>query len=262
MPRKLVLAVLLVALLAATFFALFPVRQDEKGPLILAAASLREALGAAADAWQTKGHARPVLSFAGTPALARQIEAGASADLFISADEQWMDELATKNLIHRPSRTTFLGNRLVIVELASKDTRLNLQPGDELARALGAGRVAMADPEAVPAGRYASQAFTALGVWQEVEDRIIRTENVRVAQMLVSQGEVPLGIVYETDALADPKLRTVATFPASSHVPITYPLVRLKTSDHPDTQSFRRFLLSAEAAAIFRRFGFDTATEG
>jgi molybdate transport system substrate-binding protein len=253
-----VLAALIIALLAAVAFALLPTRPELRGPLVLAAASLQEGLGAAADAWQAKGHTRPVLSFAGTPALARQVGAGAPADLFISADEEWMDELARKGNIRVPTRSTFLGNRLVLVELASKDTKLTLTPGDALARALAPGRLAMADPDAVPGGRYARQALASLRVWSEVEPRIIRAENVRMAQALVGQGEAPFGIVYETDALAEPKLRIVATFPVSSHVPITYPLALVKTSPHPDTEGFRRFLLSAEAATIFRRFGFDT----
>lgn len=261
MRQAFAIALLLAALLAVAVFVLMPPREERKGPLVLAAASLQESLEAAADAWQARGHPRPVLSFAGTSALARQIEAGAPADLFISADEEWMDELARKGLIRDRTRATFLGNRLVLVEPATRHTRLVLEPGDALARALGKERLAMADPDAVPAGRYAREALTSLGVWPEIAGRVIRTENVRVALALVSKGEAPLGIVYETDALTEPNLRIVATFPASSHLPIRYPLALLKTSGHPAAESFRQFLLSPEAGAIFRRFGFTTGAQ-
>ncbi|MDG2002315.1 MAG: molybdate ABC transporter substrate-binding protein [Novosphingobium sp.] len=257
-PTSWTFAAVIVALLAATSFALFPARDEPRGPLVLAAASLQEAMEAVADAWQARRHPRPVLSFAGTPALARQIEAGGPADLFISADEQWMDELARKDTIRHRTRASFLGNSLVIVELATKNTELDLTAGEALAQALGGGRLAMADPNAVPAGRYAKQALTSLRVWPEIKPRIVGTENVRIAQTLVSLGEAPFGVVYKTDAHAEPKLRIVANFPASSHVPITYPLALLETSQHSDAEGFRQFLLSAEAGAIFRRFGFVT----
>jgi molybdate transport system substrate-binding protein len=258
LKRTNLIALAIAALVALALFALVPSREEAKGPLVLAASSLQESLEAAANAWAEMGHTRPVLSFAGTPALARQVEAGAPADIFISADEQWMDELARKGLVQARTRATFLGNRLVLVEQAEKNTQLALEPGDALAFALRPQRIALADPDAVPAGRYARQALTKLGVWQDVEPSIIVTENVRAAAALVSQGEAPLGIVYETDARAEPKLRVVARFPKSSHVPVTYPLALLESSAHPDAQTFRQFLLSDEAGAIFERFGFST----
>jgi len=261
LKRPLAFALALAALLVALPFVLLNEHGEEKGPLVLAASSLQESLEAAADAWVQKGHPRPVLSFAATPALARQVEAGAPADIIISADEEWMNELALKGLIHNRLRGNLAGNDLVLVEQAGKDTKLELQPGAALAFVLNPQRVALADPQSVPAGRYARQALTKLGVWSVVEKNVVSADNVRAAAALVSHGEVPFGIVYKTDALADPKLRIVATFPASSHVPIIYPVALLKTSVNPDAEPFRQFLLSDEAATIFRRYGFSTGAQ-
>lgn len=241
-------------------FALFngaPVRAAD-APVVLAAASLQESLSAAADAYARKGHPRPVLSFAASSALARQVAAGAPADLFISADEEWMNWLDQRGQIRPASRVSLLTNALVLVAPASSRIRLDPVPGFPLARALGAGRLALADPDSVPAGIYAKQSLTALGVWPSVSGRLARAENVRAALALVARGESPLGVVYATDARAAPGLRVVATFPAQSHRPITYPLASLAVSRNPEGEQFRRFLLSAEAKALFRRFGFGT----
>jgi len=226
-----------------------------RAPLILAAASLQESMTAAADAWARRGHPKPVISFAASSALARQIEAGATADLFVSADEEWMDALAAKGLIVPASRAGFLGNRLVIVALAGNRVKIPLAPGP-LARVLGAGPLAMADTESVPAGKYGKAALTKLGVWDAVSPRVVRAENVRAALALVERGAAPLGIVYATDAKASTKVRIAGVFPASSHPPITYPIARLKVSANPEGEAFRRFLLSREGKAIFVRYGF------
>lgn len=229
-----------------------------EAPVVLAAASLQESLSAAADAYARKGHPRPVLSFAASSALARQIAAGAPADLFISADEEWMNWLAQRGQIRRASRTPLLTNDLVLVAPASSRIRLAATPGFPLARALGSGRLALADPDSVPAGIYAKQALTALRVWPSVAGRLARAENVRAALALVTRGEAPLGVVYATDARAARALRVVATFPAQSHRPITYPLAALSTARNPEGEGFRRFLISPEGKALFRRFGFGT----
>lgn len=251
-PAGLMMAVF--ALLGATA----PAAAQPSGPLVLAAASLQEAMSAAADRWTGKGHPRPVLSFAATSALARQIEAGAPADMFVSADEKWMDYVANKGLLRPRTRAAFLANSLVLIAPASSRVQLAIKPGFPLARSLGTGRLAMADPDAVPAGQYGRQALANLGVWPSVEGRIARAENVRVALAFVSRGEAPLGIVYATDARAEPGVRVAGTFPKGSHTPISYPLAVLKNSKNSDTEGFRRFLLSAEGKAIFRRFGFGT----
>jgi molybdate transport system substrate-binding protein len=230
--------------------------EPERGPVVLAAASLQESLEAAAQAWSAKGHPKPVLSFASTSALARQLEAGAPADLFISADEEWMDTLAGKNLIRAESRATMVGNRLVLIAPASSKAELALRMNAPVGQLLGTGRLALADPQGVPAGRYAKQALTHLGMWDQVANRIAAGDNVRAALSLVAQGEAPLGIVYATDARAEPKVRVVATFPAGSHPPIRYPLAILKSSDNRHAEALRSFLVSPEAQAIFRRFGF------
>ncbi len=255
------LAATLVAFLAA-FLALpamlaTPAWAQPRPPVVLAAASLQEALTNAADVWAAKGHPRPVISFAASSALARQVEAGAPADLFLSADEEWMDYVSARRLLRSGSRVSLLTNRLVLVAPAGSTLRLSITRGFPLARALGAnGRLAMADPASVPAGKYGQQALSALGVWPAVARRLARAENVRAALVLVARGEAPLGIVYATDARAFPALRVIGVFPQTSHAPIRYPLAALARSTNPEGEGFRRFLLSREGRGIFQRFGF------
>jgi molybdate transport system substrate-binding protein len=246
------LSLLLVVLLLAAA----PAHAQQRGPTVLAAASLQEAMTAAASAWRARGHPRPILSFAASSALARQIEAGAPADLFVSADEEWMDYVADKGRLRPRTRTSFLTNRLVLVAPAASTARLSIGRNFPLARALGSGRLAMADPDSVPAGRYGRAALTSLGVWSAVEGRLARRENVRAALALVERGEAPFGIVYATDARAPSRVRVVGTFPASSHPPITYPVAVLRASTNDDADSFRRFLVSRHGRAIFARYGF------
>lgn len=251
MVRALHLFALLVALLfAPTAFA------QERGPVVLAAASLQESLTEAADAWAAKGHAKPVISFAASSALARQVMAGAPADLFLSADEEWMDAVAKAGLLRAGTRTTLLGNRLVLIAPASSKVRLTAARGFALARALGSGRLALADPDAVPAGKYAKAALTHLGVWASVAAKVAPAENVRATMALVERGAAPLGIVYATDARASKAVRVVGVFPASSHPPIRYPVALLKASRSWDAAGFRTFLLSKQGRAIFARHGF------
>lgn len=247
------LAALFLALLLAT-----PAAARSKPPLVFAAASLQESLTAAAQAWAARGHPRPILSFAGSSALARQIEAGAPADLFISADEEWMDVLERKSQLRAGTRLPLLGNRLVLVAPRSSRVALPIRPGFPLARSLRGGRLAMADPRAVPAGRYARAALVSLGAWNSVRNRLAPAESVRAALAFVERGEAPLGIVYRTDALASRKVRVVGSFPPASHPPISYPIAALRTSANPEAEQFRRFLASPAGKAIFRRFSFLT----
>lgn len=251
-----ILAALFLALLVSLAMAWSPAAARGRPPLVLAAASLQESLAAAADAWAKGGHARPVLSFAASSALARQIEAGAPADLFISADERWMDVVAGKGLIRPGTRASFLANRLVLIAPMRSPVKLAIRRGFPIARALGDGRLAMADPDAVPAGRYGKAALTALATWRAVADRIARAENVRAALALVERGEAPLGIVYATDARASKRVRVVGVFPADSHPAITYPIAVLAAATSPDAEGFRRFLISPAGKAIFARYGF------
>lgn len=226
------------------------------GPLVLAAASLQESLSAAAGAWAARGHDKPVLSFAGSSALARQIQAGAPADLFISADEEWMDAVAAKGLIKPGTRHSFLGNHLVLIAPAARPLKLDIRSRFPLATALGDGRLAMADPDAVPAGKYGRAALTALKVWPSIEPKLVRAENVRAALALVERGEAAAGIVYATDARVAKGVQIMGIFPPASHKPITYPVALLTASSNPDAEPFRRFLLSRQGKAIFARYGF------
>lgn len=246
----------LLVLLLATLLGMGTALAQERGPVVLAAASLQEAMNAAADAWAAGKHPRPVISFAGSSALARQIEAGAPADLFISADEEWMDYIGKKGLLRSGSRTSFLSNRLVLIAPAASKVRITIGRGFPLARALGSGRLAMADPDAVPAGKYGKEALQYLAIWPAVRGKVARAENVRAALALVERGEAPFGIVYATDAKASRKVRVVGMFPAASHTPITYPVAVVKRTTHRDAERFRLFLVSRQGKAIFARYGF------
>jgi len=232
---------------------------QDRPPVVLAAASLQESLNKAADAWAAKGHGRPVLSFAASSALARQIVNGVPADLFISADEEWMDYVAKApgGWIKPGTRANFLTNRLALIAPAGSGVALRIAPGFALAAALGpTGRLATGQVGAVPVGKYAREALTNLQVWPQVEGRIAGADSVRSALALVARGEAPLGIVYATDALVEPKVRVVGLFPAQTHTPIVYPLAGLTASTSRDGEGFRRFLLSGEGRAIFMRYGF------
>lgn len=236
--------------------AALPAAPADKPPLMLAAASLQESMTAAADAWAGQGHTKPVVSFAASSALARQIEAGAPADLFASADEDWMNELQKKNLIVPASRVTLLGNRLVLVAPSGAKGSVAIKPNAVLAKTLAAGPVAMADTDAVPAGKYGKAALTAMGIWDTVQPHVVAAENVRAALALVERGAAPLGIVYATDAAASKGVRVVGVFPEASHPPIVYPVALVKSSTNPEAEGFRRFLVSDAGKAIFVRYGF------
>jgi molybdate transport system substrate-binding protein len=227
-----------------------------RGPVVLAAASLQESLNAAADSWAARGHPRPVLSFAASSTLARQVQSGAPADLFISADEDWMDALQKKQLLRAGTRVDLLSNRLVLVAPAASRIQITIRPGFALGAALGQGRLATGAVDSVPAGLYAKEALTKLGVWPQVAGKLAPAESVRAALALVARGEAPLGVVYATDAQADKRVRVVATFPESSHAPIRYPVAVLSVSRNPDAEGFRRFLLSPEGRGLFRPYGF------
>lgn len=248
----------LFQVLASLLLALSPaVALSRNAPLVFAASSLQESLTAAGQAWAARGHPRPSISFAASSALARQIEAGAPADLFISADEEWMNEVQARGLIRTETRRPFLGNRLVLIAPASSPYRVTIRPGFPLAAALQGGRLAIGD-SSVPAGKYAEAALRSLGVWESVKARLAPAENVRAALAFVERGETSLGIVYATDALASRGVRVVGVFPLTSHRPISYPLAMLRRSTNPDAEGFRRFLLSPAGLAVFRQFGFTT----
>ena len=246
----------LFAVLALALFAAAPARAaDEARPLVFAAASLKGPLDEAVAAFEAESGIAVTISYAGSNALAKQIEEGAPADLFISADEAWMDDLAAKGLVRPESRADLLANELALIAPADSALTIAPAPGFALAAALGDGRLAMADPDAVPAGRYAKAALIALGVWDAVAPRIARTENVRAALALVAAGEAPAGIVYVTDARAEPKVKTLGVFPAGSHPAILYPAA-LTTAARPEAAAFLAYLRGPAATAIFAKAGF------
>jgi len=226
---------------------------------VFAAASVKEALDEQVGRFQAETGDRIVVSYGGSNALARQVEAGAPADIFLSADTDWIDYLDKRDLLRPGTRSDLLRNRLVLIAPADVRTSLSIGPGFALGPALGTGRLAMANPESVPAGKYGKAALAALGVWTSVESRIARTDNVRAALMLVARGEVPLGIVYTTDAIAEPKVRIVDAFPEQTHPPIVYPIAIVASSRSPVAQRFVDDLHSPAARAIWVRHGFGMA---
>jgi molybdate transport system substrate-binding protein len=253
----LALALALRLTLALALWPLASAAADQpKAPItVFAAASLTNVLQDVGDAF-TKETSIPVrFSFAASSALARQIENGSPADIFFSADLEWMDYLQARNLIQRGTRHDVLGNRLVLIAPTDSTITLKIGPHFPLLAALGKGRLSTGDPDSVPAGRYAREALGALGVWDEVMDRLIRADSVRSALAFVDRGEAPLGIVYETDALIDKKVRTVAVFPAASHKPIVYPIA-LTGSAPADAARFLAFIRGPAAEVTFKAYGF------
>lgn len=224
--------------------------------VVFAAASMKGSLDKAATAFEAGGGPKVVISYASSSQLAKQIEAAAPADVFISADSKWMDYLVEKGAVKKDAAVNFLGNRLVLV--AGKDSKLMLkiEKGFPLAATLGDDRIAMGEPKSVPAGKYGQQALKFYGVWRDVEPKVAGAENVRAALKLVSSGEAPLGIVYETDAKADKDVRVVDVFGEDSHSPIVYPVASIEASRNADKDAFVKFLLGPEATKIFKDAGF------
>ncbi|HXJ00231.1 MAG TPA: molybdate ABC transporter substrate-binding protein [Micropepsaceae bacterium] len=237
---------------------LVPVAAQAQAPgsiTVLAAASLTDVMQEIGRNYQATTGKKVVFSFAGSMILAKQIEASAGADLFISADTVSMDYLEGKNLIAKGTRTNLLGNRLVLIAPGDSKIALRIESGFRLADALKGGRLAVANTDTVPAGRYGKAALTALGVWDGVKDRLAQGEDVRATLAYVARGEAPLGIVYATDARAEPKVRVVGTFPESSHQPIRYPAA-LTRDAKPDAAAFLAYLKTTAARAVLERAGF------
>jgi molybdate transport system substrate-binding protein len=223
---------------------------------VFAAASLKNALDEANAAFNTRSPVKIVVSYAASSALMKQIEQGAPADVFISADLEWMDYGSQKELIKDDTRGNLLGNKLVLI--APKDSKLadvTIGPGFDLAKLAGDGRIATGDVRAVPAGRYAKAALEKLDAWNAVAPKLAMTDNVRTALALVGRGEAPLGIVYETDARVEPNVKIIGVFPADSHPPIVYPAALIKTAKAA-ALPYLSFLRSQAAKAIFEKYGF------
>lgn len=245
----------LAALVVGALLGAGPARAAEPAT-VFAAASLKNALDDIAGSYARAGKAAPRISYAASNTLAKQIEQGAPADLFFSADLDWMDYLARKDLIRPGTRVSLLANSIVLIAPKDSNAAVRMGPGLDLAGALGSGRLAMGNVEAVPAGKYGKAALEALGAWSGVKDRVAQAESVRAALLLVSRGEAPLGIVYATDAAADANVRIVATFPADSHPPIVYPVALTKDSANPDAAGLLAYLRGPAAKAAFERQGF------
>jgi len=246
-----------LALAAATALAPAIANAQSDGMVVFAAASLKNALDEIATGWSKEtSRPKPRISFASSSALAKQMEQGAPADLFISADLAWMDYVAKKDLIKADTRVNLLGNRIVLIAPKDSKTSVEVKQGFDLAKALAGGKLAMGNVDAVPAGKYGKAALEKLGAWDGVKDKIAQAENVRAALLLVSRAEAALGIVYSTDAAADPNVRIVATFPADSHPPIIYPAAVTKDAKSADARPFLDYLKSAKARPAFEKQGF------
>jgi molybdate transport system substrate-binding protein len=253
LPKLLAAALLAILGLAST--ASRAAETQDTDLLVFAAASLSDVLTEIAAQYSAQTGQGVKLSFAASSTLARQIEAGARADVFLSADEEWMDYLATRALLDGATRRDVVGNRLVLIAPSDSRAQLRIAPRFPLAAAVGEGRLATGDPASVPAGRYARAALESLGVWSEIEPRLARAENVRAALAFVARGEAPFGIVYETDALAEKKVRVVDVFPPQAHPRIVYP-VAATVAAKSGASRFAQFLLDPAAQATFRRHGF------
>lgn len=223
---------------------------------VFAAASLKNALDEASAAWKADTGNETANAYAASSALARQIEAGAPADVFISADLDWMNYLAYRKLIAAGSEVQLLGNALVLVVPAGSTSAITIAPGFDLAGLLKGGKLAVGEVTSVPAGKYARAALEALGAWASVEGSLAQAENVRAALKLVATGEAAAGIVYQSDAAEDQSVRVLGTFPAGSHPPIVYPAARVAASPNADATAFLAFLQSPKALDIFKAHGF------
>jgi len=250
----------LAALALAGWFGLGlpsrPAVAQAKPVLVFAAASLKNALDEIAAQFERETGKKITISYGASSALAKQIEAAAPADLFISADLDWMDYLQQHNLIQPGTRKSLLGNRLVIVAPADSDLKLDIKPGFDLASALKGGHLSMANPDSVPAGKYGKAALEKLGVWNSVRAAVAPAENVRAALLLVSRRETPLGIVYATDAAADPGVKIAGVFPEDTHPPIVYPVAVTADSKNPNAARLLQFLTAPAARPIFEKRGF------
>ena len=233
-----------------------PALAQDKSLTVFAAASMKNALDDVDAAYTAKTGVKVVASYAASSALAKQIEQGAPADVFLSADTDWMDYATAKKNIDEPSRVNLLGNAIVLI--APKDSKIDnvtIAPGFDLAKLAGDGKIATGDVKAVPVGKYAQAALEKLGAWQAAAPKFAMAESVRAALALVARGEAVLGIVYSTDAKVEPGVKIVGTFPADSHPPIIYPVAATSTAK-PDTSGYLAFLKTSAAKAIFEKYGF------
>jgi molybdate transport system substrate-binding protein len=245
-----------VAAAAVALASVPPAHAQEKQITVFAAASMKNALDDVNAAFTKQSGVKVVSSYAASSALAKQLEQGAPADVFISADIEWMDYSAQKKTVKDDTRVNLLGNRLVLI--APKDSKVDkvdIGPGFDLARLIGDGRITTGEVKSVPVGKYAKSALEKLGIWASVENKFAMADNVRAALALVARGEAVLGIVYETDAKVEAAVKIVGAFPAGSHPAIVYP-VAATVNAKPETTSYLAFLRSSAAKAVFEKYGF------
>ena len=256
--RRIFTLVLAASGLALAGWSAIPVQPARAADtvVVFAAASLKNALDNVGAAWKAESGKEATISYAASSALAKQIESTAPADIFISADLQWMKYLSDKKLIKPGSEVELLGNRIVLIAPKDSTAEIAIAKDFALAKLLGDGKLAMADVKAVPAGKYGKAALEKLGVWSSVEGKVAQAENVRAALKLVAIGEAPLGIVYQTDAHAEPAVKVIGTFPSDSHEPIVYPIGITAESKNADAEAFVKFVQSAKAKSLFEEQGF------
>jgi molybdate transport system substrate-binding protein len=263
MPRQNLARFAAIALFAFAAGAVPSIPANADETLVFAAASLKNALDDAAALYQERTGKSVTINYAGSSALAKQIEQAAPADIFFSANIDWMDYLEERGLIKKETGVTLLGNAIVLVAPKESDAAIVLAPGMDLAALLGDdGHLAMANVDSVPAGKYGKAALEHLGAWDAVADKVVQTDNVRAALAFVASGEVPLGIVYATDAAAEPNVRIVGAFPDDSHPPILYPVALTAASDSPDDAAFLDFIQSDTARPAFEKQGFLLVSRG
>jgi molybdate transport system substrate-binding protein len=239
-----------------------PARAQGKDTLVFAAASLKNALDDIAAQWRRQTGKKIAISYAASNNLIKQIEQGAPADIFFSADTDWMDYGQQKKLIKPETRTNLLGNRIVLIAPKDSTASVDIKPGFDLAAALKGGRLAMGSVDAVPAGKYGKAALEKLGAWNGVKDKIAQAESVRAALLFVARGEAPLGIVYQTDAASDPAVKIVGTFADDAHPPIIYPVAETRDAANPDASAFLNFIKSPAARPAFEKQGFTVLGAG
>lgn len=244
--------VALITIFASLLFGA-PARADV---VVFAAASATDAVNDIGKAYVATGGAAIVPSYASSSTLAKQIESGAPASIFLSADERWMDYLADRNLLAAGSRLNLLGNRVVLVAPKDSTAKIDIVPGFPLAKLLGDGRLAVGDPSHVPVGAYTQKALEKLGVWDSVQNKLAPADSVRAALAFVERGETPFGVVYETDAAISDKVKVVGLFPEDSHPPVVYPAALIAGKDSTEAKAFFAFLQGPEAKTIFRKYGF------
>ena len=256
--RKLISRVAILATVAAVACDMLQAPAQAQGGdiVIFAAASLKDALDTINAKWQKETGKKAIFSYAASSALAKQIEQDAPAQIFISADLDWMDYVEQKKLIKPESRVNLLGNRIVLIARKDNAQSIEIKQGFDLAKLVGRGHLALANVESVPAGKYAKAALEKLDVWPSVADKLAQSADVRAALLRVSRGQAPVGIVYQTDAAADQNVTIIGTFPDNTHPPIIYPVALTTKASNPDAAAFYAYLRGAKATAEFEALGF------